>query len=114
MGCAPTESAVTLKEYAPLISPVVLILLFIIERIIGAQLRKKQVRREWYFKVIVEPSLKSIHDFFQSASTSMKASIDTLVQGQATPHNQYLTLKATQIGAFQTLKRSFDIQFISI
>jgi hypothetical protein len=52
------------KDYFTLASPIVVILLFIIDGYINHKLRKREVNRNWYLKVFIEPSILKISTFY--------------------------------------------------
>src|SRR5688572_28390168 len=83
------------KDFLPLISPAVVILLFIIDRIVAARLRRKEVERNWYLKVLIEPAIEKISEFYNS-TTEQHSSSFLLLQAaiETTLHTAYVDLIA--------------------
>lgn len=111
--CVQEISHVSWKDYLPLISPVVIVLLFGIERYLSYKIRKREVERTWYYKVLIDPSLNKINDFFNQAQSIYSDSCSLLLASNQLPHDKYISLKSTQIGEFQKVKRAFDTDVIT-
>ena len=101
------------KDIFPLISPVVVILLFAFERILNYKTKKKENDRTWYFKVLLDPNLIKIDIFFNSIKECYINSCKILEASQDNPHSSYNSLKSQEIGKFQKIKRLFELDVIS-
>jgi len=112
-NCAQEMSTFNWKDYFPLISPIVVIILFGLERWLSYNIRKREIERTWYYKVLIEPSLTKIGDFFKDTQDLYKASCEKLALSNNMPHNEYNSLKSSEIGKFQQVKRAFEIDFVT-
>jgi len=106
------ESSSRLKDLLPLVSPIIVIILFIIDRVIGFRLRRKEVERNWYLKVLIEPGVSKISDFYKKSVEFYTASANTLGASSALPHANYNVLKAQEFSKFQSLKRELEAEVI--
>jgi hypothetical protein len=110
MACLNEAEPVVWKDYVPLISSSVVITLFIIDRVLSARIRKKEIERNWYLKILIEPTLDKISAFYKSASEQYRDSFERLQNsiGKSKTVTEYLDDVALEIGKFQTLKREFE------
>lgn len=96
-----------------LISATIVVLIFIIGLFIDSKIRKKNIKRDWYFKVIIEPNISKVEKFIEDIFISVKSSITVLIESQSTvSHEEYLTIKSTEFGKIQKVKRNFELDFI--
>lgn len=77
-SCNFVENTSTIKELLPLISPLIVILLFGIERYLSYKIRKKEREINWYYKAYIDPNLITINDFFNNIKSSYNSSYDNL------------------------------------
>lgn len=106
------ESSSNLKELLPLVSPVIVIILFIIDRIIGFKLRRKEIERNWYLKVLIEPGISKISDFYKKSFEFYSSSANLLKASSTLSHADYNVLKAQEFSKFQSLKRELEAEVI--
>lgn len=106
------ETSPNWKDFVPLISPIVVIILFIIDRIIGYNLRKKETDRNWYFKVLLEPSIEKITLFYKNTNSSYALAAKHLEERRNVPHTEFTRLKAHQFFIFQDSKRELEAEVI--
>jgi hypothetical protein len=100
-------------NYIPLISPLVVILIFIFDRKLAYNLRKKELERTWYYKVLLEPNLSQINDFFKDISTNIKASFITLDKLDFDEdRSNYIKTQLLQIEIFKKIKREFELDVL--
>ena len=111
--CIQDVNSINWKEYIPLISPVVVVLLFGIERILSYFIRKREIERTWYYKVLLDPSLDKIDTFFLSTVELYISSCKLLADSQEIPHSSYISMKSSEIGNFQKIKRTFDSNIVT-
>lgn len=111
--CIQEVNSINWKEYIPLISPVVVVLLFGIERILSYFIRKREIERTWYYKVLLDPSLEKIDTFFLSTVDLYISSCKLLAVSQEIPHKSYISMKSSEIGNFQKIKRTFDSNIVT-
>lgn len=100
------------ETYAGTIGTIVVILLFIVERIFSRRERRDERNVTWYFTVIVQPNLEIINSFFQNYSTKAVAAhtgILTAINGAIG-----IQLKATHFYGLQLLIKDFDFEFLMI
>ena len=113
--CTEHISKTFFEIYPPaLFSSGIVILLFIIERFISAGIRKREVRRNWYLKVIIESNLKTINDFFDKSSCLLEAGIIYLKTCKECTHDEYLVQCSEEIKKFQDIKQDFEFKFIEL
>jgi hypothetical protein len=106
------ETSSQWKELIPLVSPVVVILLFIIDRLIGYNLRKKETDRSWYFKVLIEPGIEKISIFYRNTNNSYSTAAKNLEANKTIPHIDFGILKAKEFFKFQESKRELEAEII--
>ena len=112
-NCQPVaEASLTWKDWFQLASPIVVLLLFIVDRIIGHNLRKKEIERNWYLKVLIEPAIPKISEFYKQTIESYKSSALLLNSNSTSPHNDYISLKSQEFGKFQLLKRELEAEVV--
>ena len=111
--CEQTYQPSSWPSYLPLVSSIVVILLFIIDRLLGARLRKKEIERNWYLKVLIEPSIAKISEFYKATHEGQVISFDLLKKAHSsTTHAKYLDAVALEVGKFSSLKRRFEGEVI--
>jgi hypothetical protein len=111
--CIQEASSFNWKEYLPLLSPIVVIILFGLERVLSYKIRKREVERTWYYKVLLDPSLNKIDLFFSNTIDFYISSCALLSVSQETPHASYISMKSSEIGKFQKAKRAFDSNIVT-
>lgn len=99
------NSSSSFKDFLPLISVVVTLLLFITDRLIAIRVRRREVERNWYLKVLVEPNLIRINDFFDTVGKTYEESAKFLTLNLTKTHEEYVTIKAQEFEKFIDLKR---------
>jgi hypothetical protein len=98
--------------YGPVITASVVIFLFIVERFYAAWLRKRDRRKDWYLKVLVEPNLKLINKFFEDCIESLQKSMDDLKSSDSQTHQEFKKTRAKSVFDFQDIKRKFEFEFL--
>ena len=109
---APVAMQKTIFDYFPLISSLVVILLFILDRIIAAKIRQREIARNWYLKILIEPNLDLINAFYTSAYANLEAAVNELIASRNLGHTQFLALVTAKTGLFLADKRRFEFDFI--
>lgn len=111
-----TQASPSFEKLLPaLIKVLVVLILFIIGRNFDAKIRKEQIIRNWYFKVIIEPNLNIVDDFLKNSLLSIQTSIDLLIKGSTKKTmDEYVNLKSTEISKFSSIKREFEFNFVEI
>lgn len=111
--CIHKISSSEWSDYFPLFSPVVVILLFGLERVLSYKTKKKEIERTWYYKVLIDPALSKVTEFFNTIQVLYADSCAKLSSSQDLRHDEYISLKSSEIGKFQKIKRVFDIDIIT-
>lgn len=106
------ESKLAIKDYFPLIGSAVIILLFTIQRVMEYRLRKKEISRNWYLKMMVEPHSKLLTEFFQNIQDQYQDSAKSLTDGMDQNADAFLKLKALELGKFSEKKLAFVLAVI--
>ncbi len=100
-------------DYLPLVSPIIVIIIFVIDRLINSSIRAREIERNWYLKVLIEPNLENISSYYNNNELLYQKSSVLLEENLLTlSHPEYLRVKAQQSGGFQTAKRKFEIDVI--
>jgi len=98
-----------------IVSGVIVIILFVIARHLDSRIRRREIKGNWYQKVIIDPNIEKINSFYKNANVMVKRSIAILVtQKTVIPLDQYEVIKSAQMGDFQELKRKFELDFVSL
>jgi len=103
------------KILPTMISTIVVVLIFIFGRYLDIKIRRKEINRNWYLKIIIEPNIQIVHSFLDSIFSSVKDSMEILISAKAVKtYEEYLGIKSKEIGKFQNIKRKFELDFISL
>ena len=98
----------------PYLGAIAVFVSLIINNYISSRFRKRDVQRNWYLKVLIEPNIKNIDKFYEDISLRFNESVISLEKSKNSPLNKILKLKVFEIGAFQELKRKFENSFIRL
>jgi len=101
------------KSYFPLLSPIVVILLFGIERFLSYKIRKREIERAWYYKVLIDPILPKIDGFFAKVPELYNNTCDELNKSKDLSHQEFRTIKSRGTGIFQDEKRRFHMDIVT-
>lgn len=103
----------SLKDYAPFISSLVIIFIFIYDRRTAFILRKKELDRTWYYKVLLEPNLKKIDIFFNDIKDNVKVSLTELDPISFETNRQfYIKIQLLEIEKIKNIIRLFDLDVL--
>lgn len=111
--CCQDVYSLNWKEYIPLISPIIVVILFGIERVLSFHIRKREIERTWYYKVLLDPTLEKIDMFYSETIDLFISSCSLLDKSQDIPHSSYISIKSSEIGNFQKIKRTFDSNIVT-
>lgn len=100
------------KDFFTLASPIVVVIIFIIDRLINYKLRKKEIQRNWYLKVLIEPSINNISKFYTFTYEQYVSSSIFLSAQMLKSHNSYNSAKSIEFGKFQARKREFEAEVV--
>ena len=101
------------KFYPAIISGSIIILLFIVGRVLDRFIKSREIRRNWYQKVIIDPNIQKLNAFYSELLSQSKISINNLVAIQSTSvFNDYIAAKATEMNKIKDIKRSFEYEFV--
>lgn len=92
-----------LKDLLPLLSVVVTIFLFATDRYISFRIRRREARRIWYLKVLIDPNIEKISSFFDDVGGAYERATVALKGAQG--NVDYLRLKSINAEKFIDLKR---------
>lgn len=106
-----SEVVAFLHKYS-LVTPVVIITMFIVERIIAGQIRTRDNDKAWYMQILVEPNVEKISSFYKSAMKSFQDAHELLIVNSDAKRLDYIELKAKQFEVFQDLKREFQNEVV--
>jgi hypothetical protein len=109
----PVSALSQFKEFFPLISPVLILLLFIVERVLSYQIRQKEINRTWYYKVLIDPHIEKINVFFSTLGQLYSDSAGVLSSSLNLPHSEFLALKREEFTKFQKSKRELELIVIA-
>lgn len=103
------------KMMPTIVSTLVVVIIFIIGRYFELKIRKREIERNWYFKVIIEPNINKIDIFINEAFGTIKDSVKTLIQAKTEKsYDEYIGIKSIEFGKFQELLRKFKLDFVII
>lgn len=110
----PVENAWEMSKILPtIISTIIVITIFIIGRILDGEIKSKEIRRNWYQNIIINPNINKLELFYTDILNAINNSTDILIQSKSRiSFEEYLSLKSTEIGKFQSIKRNFEFEFI--
>jgi len=119
--------------FLKVITPLIIILTFIIKEILTYRYFVKQFRqsredfslnlnnsielakKNWYLNVLVQPNVKKIHGFYEQSIFILKTDIEELKTAESTvAHNEYIALSITKQRDFKSRKREFEFNFINL
>ena len=98
----------------PYLGAIAVFVSLIINNYVSSRFRKRDVQRNWYLKVLIEPNIKNIDEFYKDINLKFNESITSLDKNKNIASNKVLKLKISKIGAFQVLKRKFENSFIRL
>jgi len=89
------------------------VLLFVISRKFEIKLLRKELKVNWYYKIIIEPNIHKIDDFIKELYKSIKKSINLLERDYASiPHKDFVIKKAELLEENQKITRKFENDFV--
>lgn len=106
------EHTAGIKDWIPLISSLVVIILFIIDRLINHRFRNSEVERTWYYKVLLEPNLKIINSFFDALEERFNDAAQKIISSINVDHSEYSRCQLEAFEEFKMLKRKLELQVI--
>jgi hypothetical protein len=102
-----------LKDFAPFISSVIIILIFIYDRKTAYDLRKKELDRTWYYKVLLEPNLEKLDAFFKDIKASITSSFTNLnILDYDTNRVVYIKAQLLEIEKIKNIIREFELDVL--
>lgn len=107
-----SEKSASLKDWLPLISVVLTLGIFIYDRLLAVRIRRVEVERNWYLKVLIEPNLDKISQFYISIEKIFNEAVETLNASKEIPHKEYTIAKRQQNEKFIDEKRSLQASLI--
>lgn len=101
-----------LGDHMEVAGPIVVILLFLAERILSYREKKKERRANWYYSVIVVPHLKTINDFFHEYDLAAKKTLSVLIDLKNSDDKTRNDVKLKRYERLNELIREFELQFL--
>lgn len=109
------EASLFDKILPTIVASSIVVLLFILGRRLDNSIRYEEVKRNWYLKVVIDPNISKVEEFYKYILASINSSISILVDLKSTESfDNYLLDKTKEIGKFQTIKRRFELEFIAL
>lgn len=97
-----------------IISTFFVVLIFVFGHWLDSKIRKGNIKREWYFRVIIEPNISKIDKFIDNVFITLNNSIDVLIISKTSDtYEVYLDKKSLEFGEFQKMKRLFEFDVLS-
>lgn len=93
----------SIKDWLPLLSVCVTLALFLVDRIIAIGVRRREVRRTWYLKVLIEPNIPKISIFFDDIANAYEKA--TVALSGEKREVELAILKSINFEKFIDLKR---------
>lgn len=109
-----TTNAMFKTAIIPYLGAIAVFVSLIINNYISSRFRKRDVQRNWYLKVLIEPNIKNIDKFYEEIDSKFNDSINLFEKNKNAPPSKFSKLKISEIGAFQKLKRKFENSFIGL
>lgn len=98
-------------KFSPLLSSVLVILIFILSQLIAANSRKAELRRSWYFKAYLDKSIDKINEFFTDSRAIMTEALkDSANLMKEEDRSNYITAK---LEAISDKQRDFKHQVLA-
>lgn len=103
------------KLFPTLVSVTFVVLLFIIGRLIDSKIKRKDIKRGWYQKVIIDPNINKINSFYNNLVKQIGKSIANLKdQKDKLIFNEYIVIKAKEAEKVKRIVRKFDLEFVQL
>lgn len=103
-----------INDFSNLIQIIVVVLIFGGERYYEYYFRKKELIKEWYYKIFIDPNLEKIELFFKSVKEEFEKSQQHLKSiSYICSVNDFTKEVAIANGKFQEKKRNFESEVIS-
>ncbi len=97
------------------VSVAFVVLLFVVGRVIDSAIRRKEIKRGWYQKVIIDPNINKINLFYDKLISQMVTSICSLkAQKDNLNFTQYVEIKAIEADLVKKIVRRFELEFIQL
>ena len=96
-----------------IISPIVLVLIFIVDRFINFWLIKRENKRNWYLTVLINPNLEKINLLYKNLFDLYEKSTVDLSLYNGKDDNLINQKKSEVFGSLSILRRNFEMDFIT-
>jgi len=90
------------------------ILTFITERVITYLREKRTTKYNWFLKVIVEPHLDLINEFYKTTDRELKNACEDLKSQESLNDLDYIVLKRSYCDTFKDRRKEFFNNFVSM
>lgn len=104
------------KVLPAIFSGCIVVSLFIVGRLLDRAIKSKEIRRNWYQKVIIDPNIIKLNKFYSDVLIQLCKSIEHLeaCQTNKMPYMDYLDEKAKEGSKLKELKRAFEFEFVML
>jgi hypothetical protein len=96
------------------LSPIVLILIFIVGRIIEFRITKKSNAFQFYISAVLVPNLDAIDEFIESYMKCLTDSVKAIKRDKGTVEEIHTRTVAPSLKELQSIKKKFDLSFLSM
>lgn len=107
-----TPGSPSIKDWLPLLSIGLTLGIFVYDRMLAARIRHREVHRNWYLKVLVEPNLARINEFYSNIEGSFEEAARVLSGAVNLSHQEYRSLKLHQNERFTDAKRLLEANLL--
>ena len=101
-------------KYLPALSPLIVIFTFVFNNRYTVKTKKKESKRNWYFKAYFEPNLKRVEEFFNFAESEMKTAVETYSKSTKWSTNRKVEFVSKTLAILFDAKRKFSIEVLSL
>jgi hypothetical protein len=103
------------SKYIPLLSPIIVIVTFIINDRYTRKVKRKESERTWYFKAYFESQIKTVDAFFDNADHLMKVAVTTYLDLLSKGDKQgIIEFVGATLLALADSKRIFEIEVLGV
>jgi len=101
-----------LEEHYYIISPVIIVTLFVAERFISSYRARLETRKKWYLDILVSPKTSEIDKFILKMIAHYNGAVLLSKVSQNDTHLKYVRELSIVTNDFKNLKRDFDLSVI--
>ncbi len=110
----PAQKQDLFFKYLPLLSPIIVIATFFFNNWYNVVTKRKESKRNWYFKAYFEPSLKKVEEFFTAADNEVKSALELYQVSSTWKEDARIEFIGECLLKLADLKRRFSIEVLSV